>query len=126
MSWQVEYTDEFGEWWDGLSEAEQASVNASIKFIEEFGPTLEYPRSSKVAHSRYSHMRELRVQHQGQPYRILYAFDPKRMAILLIGGKKTGQDSWYEVYIPRADELYEEHLRALTKEETKWRKSSQS
>jgi hypothetical protein len=61
-------------------------------------------------------MRELRIQHKGEPYRILYAFDPRRSAILLIGGNKGGNDRWYEVYVPRADKLYEEHLAALVKE----------
>ena len=58
-------------------------------------------------------MRELRVQHKGQPYRVLYAFDPRRTAILLIGGEKTGNDRWYEESIPRADRLYDEHLAEL-------------
>ena len=61
-------------------------------------------------------MRELRIQHKGRPYRILYAFDPRRAAILLIGGDKTGNDRWYEVYVPVADKLYAEHLRQLKKE----------
>jgi hypothetical protein len=52
-------------------------------------------------------MRELRVQHQGRPYRVLYAFDPRRVAILLIGGDKTGNDRWYEKFVPRADRLYD-------------------
>jgi len=61
-------------------------------------------------------MRELRVQHKGRPYRILYAFDPRRVAILLIGGDKTGDDRWYDRYVPIADRLYEEHLIAVEKE----------
>lgn len=62
-------------------------------------------------------MRELRIQHAGQPYRVLYAFDPRRTAILLIGGNKTGKDRWYEKYIPIADDLYEQHIAILKKEE---------
>lgn len=58
-------------------------------------------------------MRELRTQYRGEPYRILYAFDPKRCAILLIGGNKTGNKRWYEIYIPIADKLYDEHLDSL-------------
>ena len=50
------------------------------------------------------------------PYRVLYAFDPRRTAILLIGGNKTGNDRWYEEYIPQADRLYDEHLRQLREE----------
>ena len=61
-------------------------------------------------------MRELRIQHDGKPYRILYAFDPRRAAILLIGGNKTGVDRWYDVFVPIADRLYDEHLVELRKE----------
>ena len=61
-------------------------------------------------------MRELRVQHRGRPYRILYAFDPRRSAILLIGGDKTGDDRWYDVHVPVADTLYDEHIETLKKE----------
>jgi len=61
-------------------------------------------------------MRELRIQHAGDPYRVLYAFDPRRTAILLIGGNKTGKDRWYEQYVPIADRLYDEHIQALRQE----------
>jgi hypothetical protein len=54
-------------------------------------------------------MRELRIQHKGKPYRVLYAFDPKRMALLLVGGDKAGNDRWYEINVPLADNLYDEH-----------------
>ncbi|MBK8451977.1 MAG: type II toxin-antitoxin system RelE/ParE family toxin [Thiofilum sp.] len=58
-------------------------------------------------------MRELRIQHEGRPYRILYAFDPRRCAILLIGGDKTGDKRWYEIHVPIADKLYDKHLEYL-------------
>jgi len=61
-------------------------------------------------------MRELRIQHQGRPYRVLYAFDPRRTAILPIGGDKTGEDRWYETNVPLADRLYDEHLELMRKE----------
>ncbi|WP_045213925.1 type II toxin-antitoxin system RelE/ParE family toxin [Desulfonatronovibrio magnus] len=113
MVWEVEYTDEFGAWWDKLSEEEQISVDASVRLLEKCGPTLGYPHSSKISNSRHNHMRELRTQHQGRPLRTLYAFDPRRTAILLIGGDKTGDDRWYEVNIPLADRLYDEHLEEI-------------
>jgi hypothetical protein len=114
--WEVEYTDEFGEWWQGLTEAEQESVNAHVRLLQERGPQLGHPHSSGIARSKHRHMRELRIQHRGRPYRVLYAFDPRRTAILLIGGDKTGDDRWYEAYVPLADRLYDEHLAALRKE----------
>ena len=66
--WEVEYTDELGVWWNGLTEAEQESVDASVRLLEERGPNLGYPHSSGIAGSRHSHMRELRVQHAGRPF----------------------------------------------------------
>lgn len=114
--WEVEYTDEFGDWWQGLTEAEQESVNAHVRLLEERGPQLGHPHSSGITRSKHRHMRELRIQYRGRPYRVLYAFDPRRTAILLIGGDKTGDDRWYEAYVPLADQLYDEHLAALRKE----------
>lgn len=114
--WVVEYTDEFEEWWDKLTESEQISVTASVGLLEKCGPSLQYPHSSGIHGSAYTHMRELRIQHGGRPYRILYAFDPRRVAILLIGGNKTGNDRWYEKYVSIADDLYKEHIATLKKE----------
>ncbi len=117
MQCKVEYSDEFGEWWNSLSEDEQATVSAYVSLLEERGTTLDYPYSSSVERSRYSHMRELRIQHAGDPYRALYAFDSRRIAMLLIGGNKTGDDRWYERFVPIADKIYDTHLSELEKEE---------
>ncbi|GAB4200726.1 MAG: type II toxin-antitoxin system RelE/ParE family toxin [Wenzhouxiangellaceae bacterium] len=116
MVWDVEYTDEFGDWWETLSENQQDSIIATTELLMECGPGLKFPHSSGIEGSRHSHMRELRVQSGGNPIRIFYAFDPRRMAILLIGGDKTGKDRFYTEYIPVADKLYDEHLEALKRE----------
>jgi hypothetical protein len=116
MSWEVEFTDEFGQWWEGLTEDEQDSIDVTVRLLEELGPHLPFPHCSDIKGSRHSQMRELRVQRKGEPYRILYAFDPRRAAILLIGGKKTGDDRWYKTFVPLADKLYDEHLVQLEKE----------
>ena len=116
MKWDVEYTDEFGQWWSGLSEDEQESLDASVRLLEERGPTLGFPHTSAVNGSRHGHLRELRTQHGGRPFRTLYAFDPRRSVILLIGGDKTADHRWYDVHIPIADRLYDEHLRQLHEE----------
>lgn len=116
MSWHVEYTDEFGSWWETLSEGEQDAIDVVVRLLEERGPQLGYPYSSDVRGSRHAHLRELRGQYRGQPYRILYAFDPRRTAILLIGGKKTGDDRWYDKFVPMADRLFDEHLDELRRE----------
>jgi len=88
----VEFTDEFEMWWNGLDEDEQESVATSIQLLQAKGPTLPFPHSSDVKTSRHGRMRELRIQHGGVPYRVLYAFDPRRVAILLLGGNKGGDD----------------------------------
>jgi hypothetical protein len=99
-----------------LSEAEQESVTASVTLLERFGRNLRYPHSSSIAGSQYSHMRELRIQHAGRPYRVLYAFDPRRSAILLIGGDKTGDNRWYDTNVPIADKLYAQYVKQLKRE----------
>jgi len=114
MAYEVEFTDEFGEWWDGLSVEEQDSVAVSVGLLEALGPRLGSPHSSAIRGSRHGHMRELRIQHAGRPYRVLYAFDPRRIAILLIGGDKTGDDRWYAWMVPIADDLYDEHVREIS------------
>ena len=60
--------------------------------------------------------RELRVQHQGHPYRVLYIFDPRRVALLLLGGDKTGDDRWYEKNVPLADQIYDNYLAEMEEE----------
>lgn len=116
MACDVEYTDEFAAWWETLSEAEQEDVTAYVQLLEERDVRLGFPYSSGISQSRYSHMRELRVQSGGNPLRVFYAFDPRRMAILLIGGDKTGDDRFYERFLPIADRLYDEHIEQLRKE----------
>ena len=113
MLWSVECTDEFGAWWDGLTAAEQESVAASVGLIERLGPALPFPHSSGIVGSRHGHLRELRVQHRGRPLRVLYAFDPRRAALLLVGGDKSGKGRWYDEFVPLADRLYDEHLAAV-------------
>jgi hypothetical protein len=109
---KVQYTDEFSDWFAALSEGERETIGAAITLLEDFGPALPFPHSSGIRGSRHRHMRELRAQHSGNPYRILYAFDPKRSAILLIGGRKSG-NRWYSRAIRVADRLYDEHLQDL-------------
>lgn len=113
MSWEVEYTGEFEAWWATLGEKEQAAVAVTVGLLERMGPSLPFPHSSAIFGSRHGHMRELRSQCDGHPLRTLYAFDPRRVAILLIGGDKTGDDRWYDVFVPLADALYEEHLKEI-------------
>jgi hypothetical protein len=99
-----------------LTEAEQEDVAAKVILLQRFGPALPRPHADRVKSSRHANMKELRVQHAGRPYRVLYAFDPRRCAILLIGGDKTGNDRWYDVFVSLADRLFDEHLATLRRE----------
>ena len=115
VAWEVEFTDEFEEWWHTLSESEQGKVDARVTLLMERGPNLGFPFSSQVQTSRFPEMRELRAQAGGDPLRMLYAFDPQRTAILLAGGDKTGDDKWYDRMVPVADTLFETHLVEIRK-----------
>ncbi len=116
MAWDIEYTDEFGDWWNTLTVDQQDDLVSVVKLLEEKGPQLPFPYSSSVKGSKLSHMRELRIQSGGNPLRVFYAFDPRRVAILLIGGDKTGEQRFYEKYIPIAERLYDEYLEEIKRE----------
>jgi len=115
MNWDVEYTDEFEEWWKGLTDGEQEDFTAVVTLLTEHGPQLPYPYSSGIEGSKHGHS-ELRVQSGGKPLRGFYAFDPRRTAILLIGGDKTGDDRFYKKMLPIADRLYDDYIAELRKE----------
>jgi hypothetical protein len=112
----VEYTDQFEQWWDKLSMEEQAAIDVTVEVLQERGPVLGRPLVDTVNGSRYGNMKELRPR--GGFIRILFAFDPRRTAILLVAGDKRDRwSSWYEEMIPVADRLFDEHLRSLQREE---------
>jgi hypothetical protein len=109
MATEVIVTDEFVAWYDELSEAEQDRVAFSVGLLEERGVTLRHPYSSSIKGASFA-LRELRTQADGDPLRTLYAFDPSRQAVLLIGGDKTGDDRFYERMIPNAERIWNEYL----------------
>ena len=100
-NWTVEYTDEFEMWWIELAESVQDDIDRVVMLLEDRGPSLGYPYSSDIKGSRFA-IRELRIQSSGHPIRVLYAFDPVRSALLLLGGDKTRNERWYEKNLPRA------------------------
>jgi hypothetical protein len=114
VPWEVEGTDEFAAWYGALDAGAQDSVNYLVAKLEEAGPTLRRPAADTVVGSRFPNMKELRIN--TPPLRIFFAFDPRRTAILLIGGDKTGDTSFYDRMIPISDDLFEEHLRHLETE----------
>ena len=116
MVWDVEFTDEFFDWWNGISQSEKDSVSNSVNFLIQQGVNLRHPHSSGIRSSRHSHMRELRILGGRSPIRVFYAFDPRRTSILLIGGHKADGDLFYRQYVPIADRLYDQYLEELRQE----------
>ncbi len=113
--WRVDYTDQFESWWNELSADEQERVTAAVELLEQFGPSLGRPTVDTLEGSRHANMKELRPR--GRHLRVLFAFDPRRTAILLCGGDKSGLwSAWYAQAIPVADQLYDEHLQTLADE----------
>jgi hypothetical protein len=119
MAWEVEFTAQFETWWNCLSEDEQVEISAKVELLQERGPTLPRPHADVIATSRHPNMKELRGKVEERHLRVLYAFDPRRTALLLLGGDKTGDPNWYEKFVPIADDLFDEHLRKLKKERRK-------
>ncbi len=123
MAWEVEYTDEFGDWWNGLTSEEQIELAAKVRLLEQHGPVLPRPHSDAIATSKHANMKELRCRvvfpHHRAALWVLYAFDPRRNAVLLIGGDKTGKPGWYEKYVPVADRLFDDHLKQIEREDKK-------
>ena len=118
MAWEIEFTDEFRQWYDNLSEREQDDVSSVVDLLATEGVRLQRPQSASIANARNSHMRELIVQSGGRPIRVFYAFDPRQTAILLVGGNKTGISDrrFYARYISIADDLYDEYIAELESE----------
>lgn len=116
MGWDVEYTDEFEVWWSTLTSDEQADLSAGIGLVERYGPQLGRPHVDTIKGSRHFNMKELRTQSGGKPLRTFFAFDPRRTAILLLGGDKSGDARFYDRMIPIADRLYDAYLKEIADE----------
>ena len=115
MVWTVEYTDQFGDWWETLAIEEQRAVTAAVELLQRDGPALGRPLADQIKASRHANMKELRPP--ATHIRVLFAFDPTRTAILLIGGNKERRwESWYQEFIPVADRLFDDHLDELRRE----------
>jgi len=102
-------TDEFSDWFESLQEPDKEAVAQRVDMLESSGLALGHPYSSAIKGTKYA-LRELRVQSQGRPLRVFYAFDPARQAVLLIGGDKTGDDRFYETMVPLAERIWEQYL----------------
>lgn len=106
----VNTSDEFDLWFSSVEDEVRRRLAPKIDRLVLHGPQLGFPESSSITQSRHGGMRELRVQIQGRPYRILYAFDPAREALLILAGDKGGNEAWYKTHIPLADAIFDRHL----------------
>jgi hypothetical protein len=114
--WEVEYTNDFEHWWLRLSQAQQEALDDRVMLLAHAGPGLKRPVVGDITTSRHHNMKELRTSKDGA-LRVLFAFDPRRHAILLLGGDKSGNwTAWYEWAIPAADDLYDTYLGELKAE----------
>jgi len=100
-------------WFHDLDTDVKKAITVRIRLLETLGPSLGRPYVDTLAGSRLRHHKELRVQHRGRPYRILFAFAPDRSAVLLIGGDKTDSRRWYERAIARAEIAYDAYVAQL-------------
>lgn len=117
MGYEIEVTDEFRDWWDELTPEQQEDLADVIDLLEERGPTLGRPWADRIAGSRIHNLKELRCRSDETHLRVLFVFDPRRVAILLLGGDKAGTwSAWYPPAIREAESLYEEYLEELRSE----------
>jgi hypothetical protein len=112
MMVEVLGTTEFEEWFLGLGQIDARAVVRGVGLLEAKGLALGYPHCSALGGSRYA-LRELRIQSAGRPLRIVYAFDPQRQAVLILGGDKTGDDRFYSWMIPKAEAIWGRYLQEL-------------
>jgi hypothetical protein len=117
MEWEVLFDEEFDDWFGALDESVQDRIWAHIELLRRLGPNLGRPRVDTIKASALSNLKELRVQVQGEPWRILFAFDPRRNAILLVGGNKRGNKRWYDENVPVAERRLRRHLDRLELDE---------
>ena len=106
---EIIVTDEMKKWYEDLMEAEQEAVYESVGLLEQFGVKLGFPHSSEIKNTKYA-FRELRAPANKSELRIIYAFDPSRDAILIIGGDKSGDSGFYKKIIRKAENIWKEYL----------------
>ncbi|MFE7506793.1 type II toxin-antitoxin system RelE/ParE family toxin [Promicromonospora sp. NPDC057488] len=113
----MEFDEAVFEWLTGLEEESFVQVRAALNVLRDRGPQLGRPLVDTVVGSRHKNMKELRPGSAGRSeLRVLFAFDPERSAILLVGGDKAGRwQDWYRSAIPMADDRYDAHLKALAR-----------
>ncbi|PDW02228.1 type II toxin-antitoxin system RelE/ParE family toxin [Candidatus Viridilinea mediisalina] len=110
MKWTILLDPDFETWLSEQEQGVQVAIAAHANLLSQRGPSLGRPYVDTLQGSQFTNLKELRVQYRGAPWRVLFAFDPKRQAILLVGGCKQGQSRWYREMIPIAEQRYQRHL----------------
>ena len=121
MAYEIERTDEFTAWWDGLSDKQQIEVAKIVGVLAEKGPNLKRPYVGKIDGSKkIPNLKELIIQFAGDPYRVFFMFDERKFGILLLGARKTGgkkaEAAWYRARIAEVEPIYEQYITELKKE----------
>lgn len=113
--WDIEFHSDFYDEFLALSEAVQDDLLASLIPLQKLGPTLGRPNVDTLNASKYKNMKELRFNADDGVWRVAFAFDPERTAILLVAGDKsgTGQQRFYKTFIKKVDARFDSHLRQL-------------
>jgi hypothetical protein len=117
MLWIVEFHDDFNAEFDTLSNDVQDALLTKAGLLQAFGPSLGRPHVDTLNGSKHTNMKELRFDADDGVWRVAFAFDPDRKAILLIGGDKSGgsEKQFYKQLIKKADERYKAHLQTGVK-----------
>jgi hypothetical protein len=123
--WDVEFHSDFDPEYDALDEAVQDELLAQMKLLETFGPQLGRPRVDTLNGSEHANMKELRFDAAGGVWRFAFAFDPKRKAIVLCGGDKSGgsEKKFYKALLGKADARFTAHVAWLKDQQKKGKKS---
>jgi hypothetical protein len=121
VAYEIERTDEFTAWWDGLSDKQQIEVAKIVGVLAEKGPNLKRPYVGKIDGSKkIPNLKELIIQFAGDPYRVFFLFDKRKFGILLLGARKTGgkkaEAAWYKARIAEVEPIYEQYITELKKE----------
>ena len=117
MAWTILVDYEYGEWFTSEPLVVRNAILKKVAMLAEGGPSLSREAVDTLSGSSIANLKELRIQVKGDPYRVLFAFDPRRRAILLVGGNKAGDKRWYAVNIPIAEARFARHLERMTVDE---------
>lgn len=116
MEWETFFDDDFFVWFQEQEEKLREEILAHTFLLKKLGPHLGRPKVDTLENTSIKNLKEIRIQYKGEPWRVLFAFDPKRRAILLVGGNKSGDKRWYKTNILIAEKRFKNYLKNMEKE----------